>query len=132
MDYFPALSPALSPPLSPQDALLRDRERARLAQSAVAYAFGVPREEIEAPTRRSARAAFARQAAMYLAHVAFELPLTRVALAFGRDRTNASHACHCIEDEREDSDFDAHLDAIEHCLRALPIASLDEEEAAAL
>lgn len=97
-----------------------DRARARLAQSAVAYAFDVPPEEIAAATRKSQRAAFARQAAMYLAHVAFELSLSRVAAAFGRDRTTASHACHRIEDERDDHVFDACMEQLEDCLRAAP------------
>lgn len=97
-----------------------DRARARLAQQAVAYAFDVPVEEIAAPTRRSADVALARQVAMYLAHVAFELSLARVGLAFGRDRTTAAYACHRIEDRRDDVRFDTQLDALEACLRAAP------------
>lgn len=98
----------------------QDTARARLAQSAVAYAFNVSLDELEAPTRRSPRAAFARQAAMYLAHVAFELSLSRVGLAFGRDRSTAAHACHRIEDQRDDLAFDQNMDALEACLRAAP------------
>lgn len=97
-----------------------DRARARLAQSTVAYAFGVEPGELEAPTRRSRRAAFARQAAMYLAHIAFELSLSRVGSAFGRDRSTAAHACHRIEDLRDDQEFDAQMDALETCLRTAP------------
>ncbi len=97
-----------------------DVARARLAQSAVAYAFGVSLDDLEAPTRRSREAAFARQVAMYLAHIAFELSLTRVAQAFGRDRSTAAHACHRIEDQRDDRGFDASMDALEACLRAAP------------
>ena len=98
-----------------------DTARARLAQSAVSYAFDVPEEELAAPTRRSRRTAFARQAAMYLAHVAFELSLSRVAEAFGRDRSTAAHACHRIEDRRDDVDFDQYMDELEACLRAAPL-----------
>ena len=104
-----------------------DEARARLALSAAAYAFGVRPEELEAPTRRSREASLARQAAMYLAHVAFELPLSRVALAFGRDRSTAAHACHRIEDRRDDRDFDAWMDALEETLRTAPrIAGLSD------
>ena len=39
------------------------------SSSAVATVFEVGIEELRAPTRGSARAAFARQLAMYLAHV---------------------------------------------------------------
>lgn len=102
-----------------------DVARARLAQSAAAYAFGVTPQEVEAPTRRSREAALARQAAMYLAHVAFELPLSRVAMAFGRDRSTAAHACHRIEDRRDDRDFDAWMEALEESLRSTPRIALD-------
>lgn len=100
--------------------ILQDKARAQLAQSAVAFAFNVPARELEAPTRRSPRAAFARQVAMYLVHITFELPLARVALAFGRDRSTAAYACHRVEDERDDKAFDARLDALEDCLRRTP------------
>ncbi len=97
-----------------------DRARAQLALQTVAYAFGVPAEEIDAPTRGVAKAALARHVAMYLTHVAFELSLSRTAEAFGRDRSTAAHACHRIEDRRDDAAFDAKLDELEACLRAAP------------
>lgn len=97
-----------------------DISRARLAQHAVAFAFRETVEEISAPTRRSKRAAFARQTAMYLTHVAFGMSQVRVALAFGRDRTTVAHACHVVEDRREDPHFDEHLEVMEDFLRALP------------
>ncbi len=105
-----------------------DSAKARLAQHAVSFVFNLPVEEIAAPTRRSKRAAFARQAAMYLMHVAFGLSLARVAQAFGRDRTTVAHACHLIEDRREDPDLDARLDDLETFLRAAP-APLAEQAA---
>jgi len=49
---------------------------------------------------------------MYLTHVVFEMSLARVADAFGRDRTTAAHACHLIEDGRDDPAFDALMDRI--------------------
>ncbi|XBQ15321.1 MAG: helix-turn-helix domain-containing protein [Oceanicaulis sp.] len=107
-----------------------DRARARLAIQTVAYALGVPAEEIAAPTRGSAQAALARQVAMYLAHVAFEMSLQRAAQAFGRDRSTAAHACHRIEDRRDDAAFDAFLDELEACLRAAPAPALKTLEAA--
>jgi chromosomal replication initiation ATPase DnaA len=101
-----------------------DRARAQLALQTVAYAFGVPASEIDAPTRGVARAALARQAAIYLTHIAFELSLSRTAAAFGRDRSTAAHACHRIEDRRDDAAFDARLDELEACLRAAPAPEL--------
>lgn len=103
-----------------QNLLERDLARARLARETVAFAFDVPADEIAAATRRSSRVAFARQVAMYLAHVAFELNLARVGLAFGRDRSTASYACQIVEDRRDDPDFDAWLDGLEDCLRTAP------------
>jgi len=98
----------------------RDEARARLARTVVAYAFGVSEKEMDAMTRRSATAAFGRQVAMYLAHISFEMSLSRVASAFGRDRTTVSHACHLIEDRRDDPKFDLKLDGLEGLLRAAP------------
>ena len=57
--------------------------------------------------------AFARQSAMYLAHVAFEIELGEVGRAFGRDRTTAAHACRLIEERRDDRAVDAVLAALE-------------------
>lgn len=98
----------------------RDRLAAAFVTSLVALATGVPAREIAAPTRARAPAARARQIAMYLAHVGFAWPMARVATAFGRDRTTASHACHRIEDLRDDAAFDARLSALEACLRQAP------------
>ncbi|MCC5994884.1 MAG: chromosomal replication initiator DnaA [Oceanicaulis sp.] len=97
-----------------------DLARARLAKQAVSYAFDIPVEEMTGPTRGSARAALARQIAIYLTHVAFEISLARTAEAFGRDRSTAAHACHKVEDRRDDSAFDQCLDELEACLRSVP------------
>src|SRR4051794_11112955 len=54
---------------------------------ATAAAFAVPVGELISATRRTPYVAFARQSAMYLAHVTFGLNYSEVARAFGRDRT---------------------------------------------
>jgi chromosomal replication initiation ATPase DnaA len=99
----------------------QDEARAKLARTLVAYAFGVAEQDMDALTRKNARVAFSRQIAMYLAHIAFELSLSRVAMAFGSDRTTVSHACHLIEDRRDDPAFDAQLEDLESLLRAAPL-----------
>jgi chromosomal replication initiation ATPase DnaA len=86
---------------------------------------GVCSAQIQSRTRNKAQAARARQIAMYLSHVSFEWPLARVGAAFGRDRTTASHACHKVEDLRDDADFDANLNAMEACLRNAPLEGPD-------
>jgi chromosomal replication initiation ATPase DnaA len=80
--------------------------------------FGVSVPELYAASRGRARAAFARQVAMYLGHVAFGMSLTRVAQLFGRDRTTARHACHLVEDCRDDPAIDRLLTALELCCDA--------------
>lgn len=94
-----------------------DEARARLTRALVCFSFNVKESDLAAATRSNAHAAFARQIAMYLSHVAFELSLSRVAYAFGRDRTTVSHACHLIEDRRDDPKFDQQLDDLEQVLR---------------
>jgi len=103
---------------------VQDRARARLAQQAVAFAFGERMEEIAAPTRGGRTAAHARQTAMYLAHVAFGMSLGRVAQAFGRDRSTVAYACRIIEEHRDEDDFDDCLDRLEEFLRAAPPHSI--------
>lgn len=72
---------------------------------------------------KSARAAaFDRQIAMYLAHVGFGLSMAEVGKAFCRDRTTVVHACHLIEDRRDDSRFDDMLDHLEQAAIALRAA----------
>ena len=79
----------------------------------------MPVGELHAATRRSHYIAFARQSAMYLAHVAFEVSLSDIGRAFGRDRTTAAHACHLVEDRRDDPAIDAVLASLENACRTL-------------
>ena len=88
-------------------------------ESAVAAVFEVGIEELRAPTRGSARAVFARQVAMYLAHVGCGVSLTEVRHLFERDRTTVAHACGLIEDKRDDPDFDYRLDHLERTVSSL-------------
>ena len=83
----------------------------------VSLAFSVREWELCAPSRCRAPAAFARQVAMYLAHVAFGMPLGDVASSFGRDRSTAAYACRMVEERREDSTLDYALDHLEAAAR---------------
>jgi len=84
-----------------------------LLEEATAAAFGVPVDELRARSRRAADIAFARQSAMYLAHVVLGLSYSAVGSLFGRDRTTAAHACLRVEDRRDDPDIDLRLDVLE-------------------
>lgn len=84
-----------------------------------AAAFAVPVGELAASTRRSPYIAFARQSAMYLAHVAFGLSYSEIGRGFHRDRTTAAYACRLVEDRRDDPAIDAVLGALECACGAL-------------
>jgi len=79
----------------------------------VAATFAVPLEEVLAPTRGSPQAAFARQTAMYLAHVVLGRSVSEIGVLFGRDRTTAAYACRMIEERRDDPAIDAVVQLLE-------------------
>ena len=87
-----------------------------VVEAAIAAAFAVPVQELRIATRGAAPIAFARQSAMYLAHVALGLSYSDVGRIFERDRTTAAHACRRVEERREDPWLDAMLDALEQAL----------------
>jgi Bacterial dnaA protein helix-turn-helix len=84
-----------------------------LTEEVVAATFAVPVAELRLPSRRSADVAFARQTAMYLAHVVFGLTHEKVGQLFRRDRTTARHACVLVEERRDNPAFDRVLQSLE-------------------
>jgi chromosomal replication initiation ATPase DnaA len=90
-----------------------EAELCGMMETAVAACFAVSLDDLHAPTRRSPAAAFARQCAMYLAHVLFGLSHSAVAAQFGRDRTTAAHAVRLVEERRDDPAVDALLRKLE-------------------
>ena len=84
-------------------------------------------EDLGRQDRRTRAAAFARQIAMYLAHVGFGLSMADVGRAFGRDRTTVVHACHLIEDRRDERRFDDLLDHLEQAALALRAARINRQ-----
>ena len=82
-------------------------------EAAVAAAFAVPADQLRASSRRTAGVAFARQSAMYLAHVALGLSLSTVGRIFHRHHTTAAHACLLVELRRDDPAIDRLLDMLE-------------------
>ena len=91
----------------------------RVIDPAVAAVFEVDVHELRTSTRGAPRAAFARQVAMYLAHVVCGLSLTDVGRLFARDRTTVAHACSVVEDRRDDPDLDGRLEHLERAVASL-------------
>jgi len=111
-----AASPAIFASSASADAQVL-QAAGQVIGAVVAAAFTIPIGELRATGRRSASIAFARQTAMYLAHVALGLNYADVGRAFGRDRTTAAYACRIVEDRRTDPQLDARLASLEHLLR---------------
>lgn len=88
----------------------------RSIQAVVSTSLGIGMPELRAHQRGRAAAAFARQTAMYLAHVHFGLTLSQVGRNFGRDRTTVAHACARIEDSRDDPKVESVLACLEAAL----------------
>lgn len=77
--------------------------------------FEIPSREIRARNRGAESIARVRQIGMYVAHVVLRINMTDIGEGFGRDKSTVVHACHTIEDMRDDRDFDrivAHFEAL--------------------
>jgi len=85
----------------------------RIIVYAISIVFDVEAAALRMQTRGSADIAFARQVAMYLAHVGCGLSLSDTGRLFGRDRTTVAHACSLVEDRRDDARIDRTLDLLE-------------------
>lgn len=75
--------------------------------------FGVSGTELRSPLRCRREVARVRQIGMYVAHTAFGMAMREVAAGFARDRTTVMHACHLVEDMRDDTEFDAIVSTFE-------------------
>jgi len=106
------LEPHDNPWRRPQPAP-RPADLCWLLEEATAATFGVPAKELRRRSRRCAQVAFARQSAMYLAHVVLGLTYDEVGLLFRRHRTTAAYACRLVEDRRDDPEIDIRLDMLE-------------------
>ncbi len=104
-------------------ARIPDQFVREMLEQAVSRVFMVASADLWSGTRGRPRVAFARQVAMYLAHVAWGLSLTEVGYVFSRDRTTVAHACGLVEDLRDDPVLDRSLELLEGVLRALSPAS---------
>ena len=87
--------------------------KCRCLETVVASTFRLTVADLHGVSRGEAQIAFARQVAMYVAHVWFALPLSEVGRRFDRDRTTVAHACRVVEDRRDDPRIDRVVAAIE-------------------
>jgi chromosomal replication initiation ATPase DnaA len=72
----------------------------------LAACFSVSSKELRSQDRATACISRIRQVGMYISHVALGLTMKEVAAGFCRDRSTVVHACHLIEDLRDEPDFD--------------------------
>lgn len=93
-------------------------ELCKLIVTIIADQFDIPVDQMMCKTRACAKAARARQIAIYLAHTVFSIAYGHAADFFNRDRTTISHACKMIEDQRDDIEFDLKIEKMEAQLLA--------------
>ena len=84
----------------------------------VSALFNVSGREIREPNRKHLGVCRVRQIAMYVAHVTFGLSMRDVGIGFARDRTTVLHACHLVEDMRDDVEFDRIVNTVERVVSA--------------
>lgn len=94
----------------------REEETIRICDGMIdilSICFSVPGREIRQMGRSATAIARVRQIGMYVCHVAIGMTMQEVAIGFQRDRSTVVHACHLIEDMRDDSDFDILVGTVE-------------------
>jgi chromosomal replication initiation ATPase DnaA len=84
----------------------------------VAEDFGFGAAAILGRARGTPAIARARQIAMYIVHVEFELSHQSVGRGFGRDRTTVAHACRVVEELRDETTFDSRIAVLEKSCRS--------------
>lgn len=102
----PEPPPLRLPPVCSVHRIERNIELCECMIDIAAALFNVSGRDLRHPGRSSHSVARVRQIAMYVAHVTLGLSMNEVGRGFGRDRTTVLHACHLVEDMREDGEFD--------------------------
>ncbi|MFN7104018.1 MAG: helix-turn-helix domain-containing protein [Pseudorhizobium sp.] len=97
----------------PRDRRLSDRTICRVVRHMVSELLLLLGDRMLVRRDRRRLACHVRQISMYVCHVALRMPQHDIAVAFGRDRTTVGHACHVVEDRRDDRVFDEFVSAVE-------------------
>lgn len=106
-----------SPPQLP--ASLPIRNVCRIVRQMVAELFPLLGDRVMPRRDRRRYTCHVRQIAMYVCHVALRIPMSDIGDALGRDRTTVSHACHVVEDRRDDPAYDEFVAAVERTVNSI-------------
>ena len=118
----------LRPAPQPRYCNRRDEKAVEICEAMIdicAALYNVCGKELRQAGRTSNAVARVRQIAMYVAHVGLGISMQDVGCGFFRDRTTVRHACHLVEDLRDDDEFDRTVAMTERVARAAFRYSLD-------
>tara|TARA_R110000751_G_scaffold288742_1_gene394837 strand:- start:9 stop:422 length:414 start_codon:yes stop_codon:yes gene_type:complete len=104
------------PPLTRR---MSDRSICRIVRQMVSELLLLLGDRVMVRRDRRRLACHVRQISMYVCHVALRMPQQDIGVAFGRDRTTVSHACHVVEDRRDDRVYDEFVSAVERIVVAV-------------
>jgi len=90
-------------------------ERVMVLSAAI---FNVSGNDLRRTGLSTTSVARVREIGMYVAHVILGLTMTAIGRGFGRDRTTVQHACHLVEDMRDDEEFDQIVKMVENITAA--------------
>lgn len=91
----------------------------RIVSQITAETISLLSDRVIARRERRRPSCHVRQISMYVCHVALRMSFSDIGAAFGRDRTTVTHACHVVEDRRDDAAFDEFVSAIERMATAV-------------
>ncbi|MCY1664214.1 helix-turn-helix domain-containing protein [Rhizobium sp. SL86] len=126
-DLHPSADPScVSQPIQPRPSRifaapshLPMKEVCRLVRQVVGEIISLTGDRTQTRRDRRRMLCHVRQIAMYVCHVSLSIPLTEIGQAFGRDRTTVGHACHVVEDRRDDAAFDDFITGIERIVSVI-------------
>lgn len=106
-------------PSLPTPASMPLTQACRIVRHVVAELVMMTNDRVTMRRDRRRMMCHIRQIAMYVCHVCLSIPLSEIGDAFGRDRTTVSHACHVVEDRRDDSAYDELISTVERIVSAV-------------
>jgi len=102
-------------PLLPVSAHLR----CRVVRQLTAEMVMLVGERVQMRRDRRRSSCHVRQISMYVCHVVLQISMTDIGLSFGRDRTTVSHACHVVEDRRDNPAYDDFVGCVERVVTSV-------------